>query len=91
MQYTDGVMPLFDFTCRACGRRFEALVRPGGTTACPGCQGTDLERHLPMFAVSSAEKTRAAADRKIKKEAAVARADNAAMEREIDHHRHEDH
>ena len=84
-------MPLFDFRCRGCGRQFEALVRTGWTTACPGCQSTDLERQLPVFSVSSAERTRAAADKNIKKAAAVARRDNIAMEKEIDEHRHEDH
>ena len=84
-------MPLFDFVCRACRHEFEALVRPGSEPACPQCQSTELDRQLPTFAVSSSERTRAAADKKIKKEAAVARRDNIAMEREIDHHRHEDH
>ncbi len=84
-------MPLFDFRCRACGHEFEALVRPGTEPACPSCQGLDLERQLSTFAVSSREKTKASAAKKQKKEAAIARADNAAMDREIDHHRHEDH
>jgi putative FmdB family regulatory protein len=84
-------MPLFDFRCRGCGREFEALVRTGSTTTCPACQSIDLERQLPIFAVKSAEKTRAAADKNIRKAAAIARRDNAAMEREIDEHRHEDH
>ena len=84
-------MPLFDFRCRACRCEFESLVRPGSTPECPDCRGTDLERQLSTFAVSSAEKTKAAARVKQKKEAAVARRDNIAMEREIDHHRHEDH
>lgn len=88
-------MPLYDFRCRTCGQEFEALVRPASygdpPTACPSCQTTDLERLLSSFAVSSAEKTRAAATAKNKKAAAIARADTAAMDREIDHHRHEDH
>ncbi len=86
-------MPLFDFRCRSCGREFEALVRPQDTAPpqCPGCQGRDLERLLPTFAVSSEEKTRAAATAKRKKEAAVARRDNIAMDIEAERHRTEDH
>lgn len=40
---------------------FEALVRSGETPACPGCQGTDLERQLPTFALSTDERRAAAA------------------------------
>jgi putative FmdB family regulatory protein len=55
-------MPIYDFRCRTCGHEFEALVRPQDTPPqCPSCRGTDLERLLSGFAVSSAEKTAAAA------------------------------
>ena len=56
-------MPLYDFHCRGCGHDFEALVRPQDQepTRCPSCQGVDLERQLSTFAVSTAEKTQAAA------------------------------
>jgi putative FmdB family regulatory protein len=86
-------MPLYDFRCRACGREFEALVRPHDAegVACPECRAADVEQLLSTFAVSSQEKTRAAVDRKRKQEAAVARRDNAAMERELERHRLEDH
>jgi putative FmdB family regulatory protein len=85
-------MPLFDFRCRACGREFEALVRAqDAAPECPACRSADLERQLPTFAVSSAEKTRAAATKKRTKEAAVARRDNIAMDIEAERHRLEDH
>jgi putative FmdB family regulatory protein len=56
-------MPIYDFHCRACGHDFEALVRPQdpGPTRCPSCQSVDLERQIGSFAVSTAEKTAAAA------------------------------
>jgi hypothetical protein len=50
-----------------------------------------LERLLPTFAVSSEEKTRAAARKKRMKAASVARRDNIAMEIEAEQHRREDH
>jgi putative FmdB family regulatory protein len=86
-------MPLFDFRCRACAHEFEALVRPqdAGGPRCPACQGADLERLLATFAVSSQEKTRAAASKKRQKEAATARRDNIAMDIEAERHRIEDH
>jgi putative FmdB family regulatory protein len=56
-------MPIYDFRCRACGHDFEALVRPQDQqpTQCPACRSADLERQLASFAVSTAEKTAAAA------------------------------
>jgi putative FmdB family regulatory protein len=55
-------MPLHDFHCVRCGREFEALVRPADPpVACPMCGGVDLERLLSGFAVSSEERSRAAA------------------------------
>ena len=55
-------MPIYDFHCRGCGHEFEALVRPQDQQAasCPSCKSPDLERLLSSFAVSTAEKTRAA-------------------------------
>jgi putative FmdB family regulatory protein len=54
-------MPLFDFVCKSCNHRFEALVRAGDIPTCPACQGRDLERQLSTFAVDSAERRQAAA------------------------------
>lgn len=88
-------MPLFDFRCLSCAHEFEKLVRPASygdaAPSCPACGGTQLERLLSTFALSSREKTQAAAAAKNKKAAEIGRQDTAAMDREIDHHRHEDH
>ena len=55
-------MPIYDFRCRTCGHEFEALVRSQDAPPhCRSCHGADLERLLSGFAVSSAEKTAAAA------------------------------
>ena len=56
-------MPLYDFRCRACGHDFEALVRARDVPVCPRCHGQDLERLQSSFAVSTAEKTKAAAQK----------------------------
>jgi putative FmdB family regulatory protein len=85
-------MPLFDFRCRSCEHVFEALIRPGhATPLCPACQGVDLEKLLATFAVSSAERTQAAASVARNKAAKTARQDNVAMDKEIMAHRKEDH
>jgi hypothetical protein len=50
-----------------------------------------VEQQLSTFAVSSPDRTRAFADSKRRKAAAVAHRDNAAVERELEAHRKEDH
>jgi putative FmdB family regulatory protein len=84
-------VPIFDFECRSCGAEFEALVLHNTVAECPSCKGRDLERRFSSFAVSSAEKTQAAATKARTKAAKIARADNAAMDREIEQHRRDDH
>lgn len=44
-------MPIFEYVCRSCDRRFEAIVNRGATPTCPGCGGEDLARQLSTFAV----------------------------------------
>jgi putative FmdB family regulatory protein len=46
-------MPLFEYTCRACGRRFEYLMRQSGSPACPACASVEVEKQLSVFAVSA--------------------------------------
>jgi putative FmdB family regulatory protein len=53
-------MPLYDFHCRTCGHEFETLVRTGDSPSCPECRGSDLERLLSTFALSTDERRQAA-------------------------------
>jgi putative FmdB family regulatory protein len=46
-------MPIYEYTCRACGNQFEALVRGTTTPACPDCKSEDLERLLSVPGVRS--------------------------------------
>lgn len=43
-------MPLFEFTCRGCGHRFETLVTASRPAVCPTCRSTDLEKLFSTFA-----------------------------------------
>jgi putative FmdB family regulatory protein len=52
-------MPVYEFRCRACETEFEVLVRGTDVPVCPSCGGSDLERLLSMFAVSSQERSQA--------------------------------
>jgi putative FmdB family regulatory protein len=44
-------MPLFEYICRSCSRRFETLVMGKASPACPGCGSDDLEKQFSTFAV----------------------------------------
>jgi putative FmdB family regulatory protein len=44
-------MPLLEFECSACSRRFEDLVRGDDVPECPSCGGRKLRRLLSSFGV----------------------------------------
>lgn len=44
-------MPLFEYICRNCSRKFEQLVGGSFTPACPFCQSRSLEKQISVFAV----------------------------------------
>jgi putative FmdB family regulatory protein len=46
-------MPLFEYRCRDCDHRFEALVQGSRRPACPSCEGRRLEKQLSAFAVGA--------------------------------------
>ena len=82
-------MPIYEYECRGCGDRFEAIVRSTESPACPSCQGVDLERLISMFAVD-APGTRSKALSAIQKSNAKVSNDKAWADFEYDKkHRHE--
>jgi putative FmdB family regulatory protein len=46
-------MPLFEYVCKKCGHRFEALVYGSEQPACPMCRSLELEPVFSTFATSS--------------------------------------
>ena len=58
-RYT-GNVPIYEYDCRECGTRFEVIVQGRTTPECPACHGTNLERALSTFAVSSNGRNRGA-------------------------------
>jgi putative FmdB family regulatory protein len=44
-------MPIFEYRCKACDHRFEALVRGSESPSCPACDGVDLAKQHSVFAV----------------------------------------
>jgi putative FmdB family regulatory protein len=51
-------MPLYEFSCRKCGHRFEELVAladmKAGLVKCPACQSKRVEKGLSSFATGQA-------------------------------------
>ena len=45
-------MPIYEYVCRACDRRFEAIVTAARQANCRGCASNDLEKQLSVFAVT---------------------------------------
>jgi putative FmdB family regulatory protein len=45
-------MPLFEYVCRICGHRFEALVIGSRTPECPRCKSEQLEKQHSTFGFS---------------------------------------
>ena len=80
-------MPLYEFECLDCGRQFEALVRDSTPPACPGCEGTHLERLLSLFSVSS-ESTRQSNLKTARQANSKVARDKAIAEHEEIHHHH---
>ena len=76
-------MPLFEYTCRACGAKFEILVRKGDTPACPACSSFDLEKMLSEIAIKS-DSTHALALKAAKRRDAKRGAENARAQREYE-------
>ncbi len=57
-------MPLYEYSCRACGHRFEVLQRMGEDgegLRCPSCAAAGADRQLSTFAGRSSGSTSTAA------------------------------
>ena len=46
-------MPIYEYSCEACGHEFETLVLGKTKPECPSCQSRDLKRMLSLPTVHS--------------------------------------
>ena len=47
-------MPLYEYRCRDCEKRFEEFVLGDAKPHCPSCEGRRVDKLLSVFAVGSA-------------------------------------
>ena len=45
-------MPIYEYVCGQCNKRFELLVHGSTTPECPACKSRKLAKQLSVFAVS---------------------------------------
>jgi putative FmdB family regulatory protein len=50
-------MPIFEYVCKGCGKKFEAIVYGGKQSECPACKSTELEQQLSTFAAHGTDKS----------------------------------
>jgi putative FmdB family regulatory protein len=55
-------VPLFEYRCRECDRRFELFVSGQTPAACPGCESDDVQKLLSVFAVGNGGSARPSAE-----------------------------
>lgn len=46
-------MPIFEYVCKDCKKRFEALVYGSQEAKCPLCSGTNLDQQISVFSVGA--------------------------------------
>lgn len=46
-------MPIFEYVCKDCNRKFETIVYGSTKPECPHCRSRKLEQQLSVFAVGA--------------------------------------
>jgi putative FmdB family regulatory protein len=46
-------MPIFDYSCKGCGHRFDALVLRNEVVSCSKCGSQDLEKNITLPALKT--------------------------------------
>ena len=86
-KYLEQTMPVYEYSCRACEKEFELLVRKQTVVKCPACQSEDLEKLLSLPTVQSSG-TKAQAMKAAKKR--DAKQGNDRVQTQIEYERNHD-
>jgi putative FmdB family regulatory protein len=78
-------MPIWEYSCQACGHQFELLVRGSTTPACKACGSEKLTRLVSLPAVKSSG-THELALKAARKRDKKLGAENARAQREYEEH-----
>ncbi|MEO7134792.1 MAG: FmdB family zinc ribbon protein [Vicinamibacterales bacterium] len=79
-------MPMFEYSCKSCGKEFEALVRTNSPApSCPACQSSELEKLISTPAIKS-DSTHGLAMRAAKKRDQKSGSEMARAQREYELH-----
>ncbi len=54
-------MPIFEYICKDCRKRFEALVFGSQQAQCPLCKSINLDQQISVFSVGSSQSRASAA------------------------------
>jgi len=54
-------MPIYEYVCKDCKKRFEALVFGSQKASCPLCNGTNLDQQISVFSVGAGTRSEQAA------------------------------
>jgi putative FmdB family regulatory protein len=46
-------MPIYEYLCKQCDKRFEKLVRASTTVECPSCKSASVDKQLSVFAMGT--------------------------------------
>jgi len=50
-------MPIFEYICKSCGKKFETIVYGNKQAECPECKSTELSQQLSTFAAHGTGKS----------------------------------
>ena len=50
-------MPIFEYVCKECERRFEKLVQGPTKVECPSCNSMSVEKQLSVFATGGGQRS----------------------------------
>ena len=79
-------MPIWEYSCLACAKEFELLIRGSTTPVCPACGSHDLKRLISIPTVKSSNTHQMALNAAKKRDAKLGSDKNRAQREYEEHH-----